>query len=148
MKNDEFKILLQGYIDGELSPAEQEQVQREIEDSPECRAIYREFLAFKNFTTGIQIKTPDGMRWENYMNSLYARIERGTGWILFSLGAIILLSYGAYAFITSLIKDSDVPLLVKTGIFSAAAGLVILFVSIIRERILDRKTDVYKEIRK
>ena len=146
MTDEKFKIMLQGYIDGELTPPEREEVRLAIEESPECRTLYREFLALKNLTNGIRLKVPDSKIWEGYMSTLYGRIERGTGWILLSLGAILLLGYGGYHLVLELIKDKDMPLIVKTGMLGVLFGIIILFVSVMRERIIARKTDVYREI--
>ncbi len=80
------------------------------------------------------------------MSTLYARIERGTGWILLSIGAIILLGYGGYQLLSDIINDTGMPFIVKAGILGVFFGAVVLFVSVLRERIIARKTDIYREI--
>ena len=146
MTDEKFKIMLQGYIDGELTSPEREEVRLAIEESHECRVSYREFLALKNLTNGIRFKEPEGKIWEDYMSTLYTRIERGTGWILLSLGAILLLGYGGFHIVQEISRDQDLPLVVKIGMVGALFGIIILFVSAARERFIARKTDVYKEI--
>ena len=43
--------------------------------------------------------------------------------------------------------DSEIPILLRIGIVSAMFGLIILLISVLREQIIARKTDIYKEIR-
>ena len=141
------KYLMMGYLDDELTPEEREKVQTHLELCPECRKEYKEFLILKNTTSGMKLKSPDQKIWEGYMSTLYGRIERGIGWILLSIGAILLLGYGGYHLIHEMITDSEIPILLRIGIVSAMFGLIILLISVLRERLIARKTDIYKEIR-
>ena len=91
----------------------------------------------------IQFKEPSDAELDRYWGNVYNRLERGVGWICFSLGAILLLCWGAFAMIEELIQDPGVSMVVKTGVVALIAGAVILFVSIARERLTVRKTDKY-----
>lgn len=91
------------------------------------------------------IEPPEESR-RRYWSVVYNRLERGTGWILTSIGAIILLFYGAWRWLQSLIKDPYLVLVVKIGILTLAGGLIILLISVIRERIFTYKKERYKEV--
>lgn len=94
-------------------------------------------------------KEPPDEVWENYWSRVYNRLERGLGWILISIGAMILLFYGGFKAVESLVKDPAVAILLKVAILVLLAGLVILFVSVIRERIFTYKKDKYaKEVKR
>jgi hypothetical protein len=86
--------------------------------------------------------------WEIYWTSVYNRLERRIGWILLSLGVMILLFFGGYKAIEGIIQDPTTPLILKVGILVLLGGLVVLLVSIIRERIFVRKRERYKEVKK
>jgi len=73
-------------------------------------------------------------------------LERGTGWILTSIGAIILLFYGAWRWLQGLIRDPHLALIVKVGILVLAGGLIILLISVIREKVFTHKKERYKEV--
>ena len=42
--------------------------------------------------------------------------------------------------------DTDLPMIVKIGIFSAILGVVVLLISVIREKFFLRKNERYKEV--
>ncbi len=97
----------------------------------------------------MKYKEPPGEAWENYWSRVYNRLERGLSWILISIGAMILLFYGGFKAVESLVKDPAVAILLKVAILVLLAGVVILFVSVIRERIFTYKKDKYaKEVKR
>ena len=97
----------------------------------------------------MKFKEPSDAELERYWSSIYNRLERGLGWILFSVGAIILLCYGAFRLLESVIVNQSVALGLKIGIVAISFGIVILFVSLLRERLVVRKADKYsKEIKR
>jgi tetrahydromethanopterin S-methyltransferase subunit E len=61
---------------------------------------------------------------------------------------MILLFFGGYKAIEGIIQDPTTPLILKVGIIALLGGLVVLLVSIIRERIFVRKRERYKEVEK
>jgi hypothetical protein len=104
-------------------------------------ASLKESLAMMKF------KEPSDVELEKYWASIYSRLERGAGWVLLSLGAILLLCYGSFRLLEGLIKDPTVDVVVKVGVVALVFGVVILFVSLLRERLAVRKADRYsKEI--
>lgn len=78
----------------------------------------------------------------------FQRIERGIGWILLSIGAMILLFYGGYKMVEGLIQDAATPLLLKIGILAFLAGIAVLAASLLREQLFVRKRERYKEVEK
>ena len=97
----------------------------------------------------VKLKEPSDLELQQYWSGVYNRLERGIGWILFSVGAIIVLCYGGFKLIEEVIKDPSVGLLLKIGLVALVFGIVILFVSILRERLRVRKVDKYsKEVKR
>ena len=80
---------------------------------------------------------------QRYWSGIYNRLERGVGWILFSLGAIVALCYAGVKLVEEMINDPAVSLVLKVGVIALIIGGVILFVSVLRERLTLRKTDKY-----
>jgi len=145
---DRFNILLMGAVDGELNSEEWGEFERLIADKPEFKKEYEEFKKLKEATKDMKFKNPPAEIWDSYWLNVYNRIERGLGWILLSIGCIILLTFAGYHFFKALIFDANLPLIIKISIFSVIAGLAILLVSIVRERLFTYKSDPYKEIKR
>jgi len=80
--------------------------------------------------------------WSKFLN----RLERVIGWFLFVVGILILVSYGLFQFILFLLKDIQLSLFVKAGIFLSVVGFVLLLFSVIRERLTLRKKDKFSEV--
>jgi len=144
-----YKRLLMGLLDGELSADEKTSVQMHLDGCVECRGELEEFNKMKGVMKSMKYKEPPDEAWENYWSRVYNRLERGLSWIFISIGAMTLLFYGGFKAVESLVKDPAVAILLKVAILVLLAGLVILFVSVVRERIFTYKKDKYaKEVKR
>ncbi len=143
-----YKELLMGYLDNELDNEQREDLERHISSCAECSAELKEFRELKKITDEVTLVEPEDKMWEQYWGSIYNRIERGIGWILFSIAAIVLVTYGGFKVIEDVVKDPTVGVVLKAGLVVLIVGLAILFVSVVRERIFFWKNDRYKDIRR
>ena len=107
-----------------------------------------EFKRLNQITDEVKFVEPEERIWRLYWSGVYNRIERGVGWILFSIAAILLLIYGGFKAIEEIIKDPTVDIILKAALLVLIAGLAILFVSVLRERLYFRKRDRYKDVRR
>jgi hypothetical protein len=64
------------------------------------------------------------------------------------VAAIALLVYGGFKLIESVIQDPTIGVLMKIGLLALLGGLVILFVSVLRERVYFWTKDRYKDVRR
>lgn len=76
-----------------------------------------------------------------YWASVYNCLERRIGWILLSIGAMILIFFGGYKMVEGIIQDPTTPLLLKVGILVFMAGIVVFLVSITREQFFVRRRE-------
>jgi ferric-dicitrate binding protein FerR (iron transport regulator) len=145
---DRFEHLMTAAIDGELSSAEQEEFERLLDASPERRDQWHRYQELKGLTMQMRFRDPPEEVWDRYWHDVYNRIERRLGWILVSIGAIILLSYAGFHAVESIVTDPDMPWPLKVAILAVLVGAVILFISVVREKLFTWKTDKYKEIQR
>ena len=147
MSCQEFKPMITGYLDGELSPEQAQRLQSHLSTCQDCSGELANLRDLKENLAMIKFKEPTDAELERYWKSIYNRLERGLAWILFSAGAIIVLCYGGFKLIEQTIKDPSIGLLLKIGLTALVFGAVILFVSLLRERLTVGKVDKYsKEI--
>lgn len=71
-----------------------------------------------------------------------ARTTRGIGWLLLIGGGVAVLGYALYEF---LLAETDAPLL-KWGLIAFYVGWGVLLLAVLRQRMLARKTDRYKDV--
>ena len=148
MEHREIKKLISSYHDGELSAEQKKAIQAHVKICGECRQELEEMRQFEEVMNKMELKKPKPEVWQVYWTSVYNRLERRIGWILFSIGAMILFFFGGYKVIEEIIKDPTIPILLKIGLLVILAGFVVLLVSVGRERIFVRKRERYKEVEK
>ena len=86
--------------------------------------------------------------WEDYWGSMYKKVERGVGWIFFSVGAIFLICYGVFSFFSEFLYDPNIPILIKIAVTVLTVGAVTILVSMTRERLFAHKKERYSEVMK
>ena len=144
--DEHLREMLAGYVDDELSDEQKKAFEKELANNAELRAELDKFRRLKEVTGMVKYADLPLAVWESYWSSLYRKLERGIGWILFSVGAIILLLFGLYVGLRDLYIDPDVSLWVKIGVTGVGAGLVFLLVSFIRERLFAYRRERYREV--
>ncbi len=148
MTCQDYKDFMMGYLDNELDEAQKRAFESHLSGCLECRKEIEAFTRLKRITDDVTLVEPEDRLWQQYWGRLYNRIERGIGWVVFSVAGILLLIYGGFMAIESLIKDPTVGILLKVALLALLAGLAILFVSVLRERIYFGSRDRYKDVRR
>ena len=144
----DYKDLMMAYLDNELDDERTQAFEQHLAECPECSKEMKEFEKLKQLTDNVTLVEPEDRIWQQYWSNVYNRIERSLGWILFSVAAILLTIYGGFRLIEEIIKDQTVGTLLKAGLLVLIAGLAILFVSVLRERIYFWNKDRYKDVRR
>ncbi len=148
MACEDYKDLMMGYLDEELSAEQIRRFEEHLTTCKQCSSQLQEFRQLKAITDQMTLVEPEDRLWQQYWDSIYNRIERGIGWIIFSVAAILLTIYGGFKAIEALITDPTVGLLLKAAMLALLVGLAILFVSVLRERIFFWTKDRYKDVRR
>lgn len=144
----DLEKLINKYIDKKLAKNEKEQLRELLKKDKKLKEELKEFDELKEVMSMLKTQDPD-KEWEKYWSYLYNRLERGIGWIITSIGAILLLTFAGFQFVKELIKDPKLALYAKVGILALILGFVILFVSVVRERIFISRKDKYsKEVKR
>jgi hypothetical protein len=131
-------------LDNELDQKEKEQYEEHVRGCEDCQRELRGLGRIVGLTNELRLRTPDDEFWDGYWESVYRRSERGTGFFLVVSGVIAVLLWGLYRALTS------PALLTYEGVSIAVIllGLVIIFISVARERYHESKNDPYKGVRR
>jgi len=147
-ERERFHRLITAALDGELRKEDEHEFNTFLSTFSECKKEWDELKKIKEMAMQIRFTQPPEETWNRYWLNIYNRIERGIGWILVSLGVIVILVYGAFKVVESILADSSIEWFVKAGILAMLAGLIILLVSVLREKLFIKKSDKYKEIQR
>lgn len=148
MSCDTFKPLLMGYLDDELTELEAVRVERHLQGCGHCSRELQEFRKLKEVTHDMRVIVPEDKYWDQYWSNVYNRLERKVGWILISMGSIVLLAYAIYTLGETFIFGKHIPLLVRVGVIALVGGFCTLLISVLRERWFISKSDKYERIRR
>ena len=105
--------LMMGALDGELSESEQSELDDLIGTDSALKAELEQLERVKEVTRSMAYNEPPREVWDTYWAGVYRRFERGIAWILVSVGAIVMISWGAWQAIEDIIADSSMPLVVN-----------------------------------
>lgn len=133
---------LSGYLDGELTQQQKQRVDLHLADCADCRAMLRELedLRCRMGRSGLSSKYED--EWRENMDDSGVQLTRGIGWLLFIGAVLIIAAVAVFQFIT----DPGISGFMKFLISAFYLGLAALFVSVLRQRLIERKTDKYKDV--
>ncbi|MDH3298178.1 MAG: hypothetical protein OEM96_07880 [Gemmatimonadota bacterium] len=138
--------LMMRKLDGELTAEEHAEFENRLAEQPELRAEWQRLSRAREVTMGMKLRNPPEEVWDGYWTSVYSRLERGIGWLLVSVGAIIVGGWAVWQWITALVQDTEMPAAVRYSMIALFVGLVILLVNVARHRLSVSKTDPYKDI--
>lgn len=135
----EMRTLMSGYLDGELEPDEQTRFELYIEEHSEFRRELEEMEMLVSAASDMEAETlPDDV-WDTFLENVYNRLERRTGWTLLILGVASLAGLGLYWFVVAPWASLEMKIFAALPV----GGLFILFGSVLRERLFMLKTDKY-----
>jgi hypothetical protein len=139
MQCEDVKTLLSGYIDGELDEKDRDAVERHLAACDQCRTEYEKLRNLVEVTSEMRFKEPAREVWDDYWSRVYNRLERGAGWMIFVLGIIVWVAWGVYCFV----KDPTIEAVEKVIVAAPIIGILILLISVIRERVYKSRFDKY-----
>lgn len=138
--------LLSAYVDGELGDEDLARVEAHLAASAESRQVVQRLRDLKELAGSLRLKEPPPEAWEEFWRNLYNRTERSLGWLLVALGGAVLGGWGVWSAAAALWSAQDVPVIVKASIAAIGAGICVLLISAIRERVYNRARTRYKDV--
>lgn len=141
---EKTQTLISGYIDQELTQQERQLVQVHIDSCESCKTIHADLLAIKKSMGQLQYPECEEKQVDKILNDSTTKNLSIAGWmliiiplaILFALHIYTIFSVGNFRFFSF-----------KTLFILLEAGLLFLFISVVRQRLIARKTDKYKGVK-
>jgi len=130
-------------LDGELAGDERLRYEEHVRGCDVCANELRDLGRIVDLTQELRLREPDEAFWDQYWRGIYRRIERGIGFLLLIAGMVVVTGWGIFEAVTSpqffTFKGITITVIL--------VGLVIVFLSVVRERYHESKDDPYKEVK-
>ena len=133
---------LSGYIDGELTQQERQQVELHLEDCAECRRLHQELSGLRSHLRDSVGREFGNDRFREAFKSPGNQLLSVLGWLALIAGALLL---GIFI-VASFLADDSVSAGMKFLIGLPYLGLLLLFVAVLRRRLREARSDKYKDV--
>ncbi len=133
---------LSGYIDGELTQQQRQQVERHCAVCAQCHADLQALRDLRERIAGAALSPIGTDQWRENMSDSSVETSRALGWILFIVGALAI----GVVLVFGFLMDDGVSLGMKAILIAVYGGLAALLYSVLRQRLIERKTDKYKDV--
>lgn len=130
------------FLDGEMTDVEKADYESHIRQCQACASELRELGRIVGFTDELRLRPPDPEFWRSYWAGIYRRTERRTGFLFVMIGLIAVVAFAVYKAVTS----PEFLTFKGLGITAILVGLIIVFLSVVRERYHEHKNDPYKGV--
>ncbi len=137
------EALLTGYLDRELTQEDAQWVRLHLETCAECSRTMQDLTRVRETTVMTEFDVPDDGQWNEAPRGAPSRWIRNLGWLLAALWAVL--------FVFLIIRDT---VLEEDDVLRAIIGVgfwavpILIFLSVLIDRIKTRKTDPYREVKK
>ena len=133
---------LSGYVDGELTQQERQLVMLHCEKCDECRENLLRLRELRQRISNASLSEVGEDKWRETMNDKTVQTTRSIGWLMFIGGLLVIAGIGLVGFIFS----DEISVGEKLIVVAVYGGLASLFFSVLRQRLIERKTDKYKDV--
>jgi len=135
--------LLTGYLDAELTQQESQRVAVHIDECPQCRQTYQQLKQLQHAVQDAHYPNMEQDALEKIVNDMTSKSIQGVAWFALSAGVAMIIAMAVYAFWV----DTGMSWYEKLAMSLIWGGGIGLFVSVLRQRLIARKTDKYRRIK-
>lgn len=136
---EHIEPLLSAYIDDELDAPQRSEVKCHLAECERCTRELDELRGVVNAAERLAAPSVDDEVWDAFLGNVYNRLERRLGWMLLMLGALLVAGFMLYE---AVVMDWPSPV-VKAVCAVPLAGIGLLFVSVLRQRLHVARGDRY-----
>ena len=142
IENQHVGEQLSGFIDGELTQQERQFVTLHCEVCADCRENLQRLRDLRNRIGSAGLSEVGEDKWRERIDDPTVQLTQGVGWLLFIVGLLIVVGIAVVSFLF----NDDISAGMKLLMVAIYGGLAALFFSVFRQRLIERKTDKYKDV--
>jgi len=140
--DDHVGELLSGYLDGELTQQQRQFVSLHCDQCEECRDTLVKLRELRQDIGKAQLSEVGEDKWRESMNDRTVQTTRSIGWLMFIAGVLAIAGIGVFTFLL----NDETGIGMKLIVIAVYGGLAVLLFSVLRQRLIERKTDKYKDV--
>ena len=134
---------LSGFLDGELTQQERQFVSLHCDVCSECRDNLTRLRDLRARIGDSKLSEVGEDKWREAMDDdTGVQLARGIGWLLFVMAVLIIIGIVLVVFIF----NDGISIGIKLLMIAFYGGLALLLFSVLRQRLIERKTDKYKDV--
>ena len=137
-EGSELQILLTGYVDGELDEQQRARVEAALKEDAELRRELAGMRQLRALTDACLDETTDA-ELDRFWGAVYNRMERHAAWILLTGGLLFVCA----GLLLLFFRNGNFPLALRVSVGCAVAGFLLMFWSVLRERMRVMPHDRY-----
>ena len=130
--------LISGYIDGALPQMDAQKVRLHVEDCGACRSLHKELETLRETSMSTRFNPPDDDEWPELPKTRPGRFSRSMGWVTIIAWLLVVSGLALWRFLTATGDPLEIFL-----VLGLPGGLLLLFVSVLMDRLRELKTDRY-----
>ena len=135
--------LLTAYLDGELTQDGEQRVEIHVEDCAHCAGVLDELRTIREASMTTNFATPPDEQWNELPKTAASGVLRRLGWWLAVPWLLVLTAYALYeAWL------GTAGALERVLVFGGISAIVLLFLSVLLDRLRDARGDRYREVEK
>lgn len=142
-QHDFDETLISGWLDGELTQRDEQKVRLHLEDCGDCRDLAASMRDLREVTMATEFNTPEDTQWDERPRTPISGWFRRIGWIVTLVWVVGLTGWLSYLVATDVENWWEAALW-----FALLAGGALLFLSVLIDRLRDRRTDPYRKVEK
>ncbi len=130
------------FADGCATPEERQELEAMAAQDPSIADELQEQQEAVNAIRSVGLRElEDGLR-EQFWSGIYNRFEQRVGWVLITVGLVMVTAYGIYEILT----NPSIQTWYRLGLAGVIIGFGLLISGILRSRLKLRRYDRYKEV--
>ena len=140
--DDHVGELLSGFVDGELTQQQRQLVTLHCNGCSECLRDLLELRELRERIGKAKLSEVGEDKWREAMDDSTVMTSRSIGWLMVIAGLLAIIGIGVFVFLF----DDSIPVWMKLIMIAIYGGLATLLFSVLRQRLIERKTDKYKDV--
>ena len=132
---------LSGYLDNALPQVQAQRVRLHLEVCHVCQALHKELKTLRETAMATRFNSPEEEEWPELPRTRASFVSRSLGWTMLVAWAILVTGIALYRFLSQTGDPLEVFL-----ILGLPGGFVLLFLSVLLDRLRDLKMDRYRGV--